>query len=108
MMWLGTHDVKFAKGAGFISGSLFSYFANRLWTFGYRSHLAGSALRFVMLYFLTLLVNIYVNELMLSFLSDFAYPVASAFLVATVLSATINFFGMHHFVFINANVNDTT
>jgi len=105
IVWTGLLETNLAKGAGFLMGTVFAYFANRLWTFGARAHVVGSAWRFVALYTLTLLVNIYVNLLMLSVLSDLFYPVQVAFVVATGLSATLNFLGMKYFVFVSRRMD---
>jgi putative flippase GtrA len=101
IVWTGLLETNLAKGGGFVTGTVFAYFANRLWTFGTRAHAAGSSWRFAALYTLTLFLNIYTNSLMLNSLSGLSYPVPAAFLIATGLSATINFLGMKHFVFVS-------
>ncbi len=108
IVWTGLLDTNLAKGAGFLTGTVFAYFANRLWTFGARAHAAGSAWRFAALYTLTLLINIYANALMLSVLSGLPYPVQAAFVIATGLSATVNFLGMKHFVFVSTRTGRAT
>ncbi len=100
IVWTELLETNLAKGTGFLTGTVFAYFANRLWTFDTRAHAAGSAWRFAALYTLTLLINIYANALMLSVLSGLPYPVQTAFVIATGLSATLNFLGMKHFVFV--------
>ena len=108
IVWTGLLETNLAKGAGFLTGTVFAYFANRLWTFGTRAHAAGSAWRFAALYTLTLLINIYANALMLSVLSGLPYPVQAAFVIATGLSATLNFLGMKHFVFVSTRPGEAT
>lgn len=108
IVWTGRLDTKLAKGAGFLTGTFFSYFANRLWTFGTRAHAAGSNWRFAALYALTLLINIYANAVILSVLSGIPYPIQVAFLIATGLSATLNFLGMKHLVFVNTRPGGAT
>ena len=108
IVWMGLFELNLAKGTGFVTGTVFAYFANRLWTFGARTHTAGSAWRFAVLYTLTLLANIYANALMLDVLVDLPYTVQTAFVIATGLSATLNFMGMKHFVFISAESGMTT
>ncbi len=100
IVWMGLLETNLAKGVGFLTGTIFAYFANHLWTFGPRGHAAGSVWRFAVLYTLTLLINICANALMLSILSDLPYPMQGAFVIATGLSATLNFLGMKHFVFV--------
>ncbi|MBJ9939179.1 GtrA family protein [Burkholderia multivorans] len=89
----------FAKAVGFIAGTVFAYFANRWWTFGHRRHASGSALRFIMLYALTLGGNVLVNHVVLFFIGERTGAVRLAFLFATGISAALNFLGMRLFVF---------
>jgi putative flippase GtrA len=91
------HD--WAKGIGFIAGTIFSYFANRGWTFGGASAGCATALRFSVLYGSTLLVNIYVNSVVLFALRASPFAVGAAFLAATFISAGLNFVGMKFLVF---------
>lgn len=90
-----------AKTAGFLAGTLFSYFANRFWTFGQKIYVAGSAWRFSLLYITTLLVNVVINSAALNFTSALI-----SFLVATGVSAVLNFLGMKFFVFKTTGVSE--
>lgn len=108
IVWTGLLETDLAKGAGFITGTVFAYFANRLWTFGTRTHTAGSTHRFAVLYAVTLLINIDVNSLMLGALTDLPYLVQAAFVIATGISATLNFLGMKYFVFISTRQGGAT
>lgn len=92
-------EVNVAKAVGFTTGTLFAYFANRFWTFGYKSHLMGSVLRFVLLYGSTLSANVLINALALSIITELSVAVQLAFLLATLVSASLNFLGMKYFVF---------
>lgn len=92
-------DVDTAKGIGFLTGTLFAYFANRFWTFGHQTYATGSVWRFVLLYFSTLMTNVTVNALALNALADAIVAVQIAFLLATAVSAILNFLGMKCFVF---------
>ncbi len=94
--WLG---VDLAKSLGFIAGAVFAYFANAFWTFQQTRTHTGHAWRFAVLYLLTLLANVAANALMLRVLPSGAAAVQLAFLVATGLSAGLNFAGMKWFVF---------
>lgn len=105
---VGLLETNLAKGVGFLTGTVFAYVANRLWTFGARAHAGGSVVRFAILYGITLLVNIYGNALMLSILYGFSYSVQVAFVIATGLSATLNFLGMKHFVFVGKQPDRAT
>lgn len=88
-----------AKGVSFITGTVFAYFANRFWTFGHTQHAAGSAWRFAVLYAVTLSTNVGINALALNALIFLPGAVQFAFLIATAVSATLNFVGMKSFVF---------
>ncbi|WP_194791197.1 GtrA family protein [Pseudomonas sp. UFMG81] len=91
--WL---PVDWAKGVGFLVGTVFAYFANRFWTFNAKVPAQGSVGRFVCLYACTLLANIAINRLALSTLGGI---VPLAFVLATGVSAVLNFLGMKFFVF---------
>lgn len=96
---LGFVGVDLAKGIGFIAGTLFAFFANRIWTFGHKNHVSGSIWRFLFLYSATLSANVLINALALEAFSKVVGVVQLAFLLATGVSATLNFIGMKWFVF---------
>lgn len=91
--------VDMAKATGFLIGTLFAYFSNRFWTFGHKPHLPGSAWRFAVLYASTLGANVLINSLALKLFADEIAATPLAFLVATGVSASLNFLGMKLFVF---------
>lgn len=95
----GVISVTFSKGGGFLAGTLFAYFANRFWTFGRTQHRPGTPWRFVLLYAMTLAANVTVNALFLQLLIDLRSAVHVSFVVATGISASLNFVGMKWFVF---------
>jgi putative flippase GtrA len=95
----GLCDTSVSKAFGFLVGSVFAFVVNCLWTFGDRDHRAGSWVRFGILYALTLFINIYINNIMLELTSFFDYSVHAAFLMATLVTAALNFLGMNYFVF---------
>lgn len=97
LLWAGV-DISLAKGIGFALGTVFAYFANRLWTF----RAAGGTQRFLLfslLYTATLATNVAVNDLFVWLLGESEPALIAAFLVATGLSATLNFLGMKFIVF---------
>ncbi len=96
---LGIWDASISKALGYIAGSLFAYLVNCFWTFGNRAHQENNYFWFCTLYALTLLINIYVNGSMLKLMPDYKYSVQAAFLIATAISASLNFLGMNYFVF---------
>ena len=68
LVWTQLLGVDSAKGLGFLTGTVFAYFANRFWTFGHKTHAVGSAWRFIILYSLTLATNVLVNAFLMSYL----------------------------------------
>jgi putative flippase GtrA len=99
----GLDSVNLAKGLSFIGGTIFAYFANRFWTFNQQTTGSGSVVRFSLVYLIGLLANIAINHLSIAWLSNFIsipeYTLLIAFLLATGVSATLNFIGMKFFVF---------
>lgn len=91
--------VDVAKATGFLTGTVFAYVANKVWTFGQARHAPGSLWRFALLYALTLGANVLINATALRALADIRFTVPAAFLLATGTSATLNFLGMKFFVF---------
>jgi Predicted membrane protein len=101
LIWMGLIGINMAKAAGFLIGTVFAYFANRFWTFGNKPHAPGSPWRFAILYAATLGANVFVNALVLVLLAGIATAIQVAFLLATGVSASLNFLGMKLFVFKN-------
>ena len=102
---LGLESINIAKGIGFISGTVFAYFANRFWTFKQQTTASGSLYRFTVVYIFGLISNIVVNYLSIRWFSNptIALDVTLfiAFILATGFSAALNFIGMKFFVFTN-------
>ena len=96
---IGLMGFDMAKATGFLIGTVFAYFANRVWTFGHKSHEPGSVWRFGVLYAVTLGMNVWVNALVLTGLEGTVFAMRAAFFLATGVSATLNFLGMKMFVF---------
>ena len=88
-----------AKGISFAAGTLFAYVINKQWTFEAASQSHRAIAPFCMLYLTSMALNIALNSWML------AHPVIPAaqwelaFLVATGISAIVNFVGMRTIVF---------
>ncbi len=99
LLWPGVLEIDISKAISFLVGTLFAYFANRFWTFGHKGRSARSAIRFVLLYSLTLGANVAINALILENLHGVLGVFYLAFLVATGVSAALNFVGMKLFVF---------
>lgn len=99
LVWTQFLTVDIAKGISFVFGTIFAYFVNKFWTFGHKRHAKGGVWRFSMLYATTLLTNVIVNALALNTLASLSWAVQISFLMATFISAAMNFIGMKYFVF---------
>ncbi len=108
LSWWGALSLDAAKAVGFVTGTVFAYFANRFWTFGRRRHVAGSMRRFALLYAFTLSTNVAINALILKVSFGLQGSVQFAFLIATAVSATTNFVGMKSFVFKEVGPSQST
>lgn len=106
--WLAVTSADVAKGFGFIVGTIFAYIANRYLTFAHKKSHDSSLLRFVILYIVSLAVNVLVNSLALKFSSGALLVLQFPFLLATGISATINFIGMKLIVFNSSSLNGTS
>ena len=98
LLFLG-FETDLAKAVSFINGAIFAYFANRGYTF--QSKRKG-LLRFILfsaLYILTLAINVGTDGLVLSILGTAQFFIIFAFLIATGLSAIINYIGMKYIIF---------
>jgi putative flippase GtrA len=107
LVWIDVISVDASKAFSFLVGSVFAYFANRVWTFGHKAHLPGSAWRFAILYAVALSTNVFVNSQTLTLLSGSFASIEIAFLLATLVSASLNFLGMKLFVFESKFVSKT-
>ena len=94
-------NVEVAKAIGFITGTIFSYLANRSWTFKHSASGISSITKFSIVYASTLAVNVIANSLLLKLLPHTSDSIKIAFFIATALSAALNFIGMKFFVFTN-------
>lgn len=101
IVWTTLLTPNLAKGVGFFAGTVFAYFANRYWTFERHPHHSGGTVRFFILYAATMITNMATNAKMLELLGIWNGAVQISFVVATAVSATLNFFGMKFFIFIH-------
>tara|TARA_B100000686_G_C16759486_1_gene957752 strand:- start:1766 stop:2116 length:351 start_codon:yes stop_codon:yes gene_type:complete len=88
-----------AKSLSFVTGTIFAYTMNRLWTFDRAG--GGSSVfgLFVILYIVTLTINVGVNSTVISLFDESELGRLIGFLAATGSSATLNFIGMKTIVF---------
>jgi putative flippase GtrA len=89
LLWTQLLDLYSAKGLGFLTGTIFAYFANRFWTFSHNNHAAGSFWRFFVLYIITLSVNVLVNSALISYL-PIQLPVLLGMLLSIIKLTIIN------------------
>ncbi len=87
-----------AKAAGFVVGTGLAYAANRRWTFRAR-HGHRRLGRFLVVYALTLGVNVATNSVLLEVLPSRAGAVTGAWAIAQALTSALNFVAMRHYVF---------
>ena len=94
-LWF-TVDV--AKSIGFLTACFCAYVANKSWTF---EATGGNAVatRFVVLYAVSMSVNVGINHYMLQNVGDMNTGFELSYIIATSCSATLNFVGMKFFVF---------
>lgn len=83
-----------AKGAAFICGTTFAYFANKNWTFRAGKGNSRQFAAFAMLYAASMTVNVGANSAVIAALGESFFGKAAAYCVALALSATMNFVGM--------------
>ena len=89
----------FSKGISFILGSIFSYVFNRIWTFNNSVHSYKKLFKFSILYISTLLINVFTNYFILLFFENYIFKIYIGFLIATLISASINYLVMKYFIF---------
>jgi len=93
------YDTHISKGISFSAGTVFAYFANSSYTF--QGSKRGSLIFFIfcLLYLSTLVINIVTNEIVLESMGRTDISFVFAFILATTLSAILNFIGMKYYVF---------
>jgi putative flippase GtrA len=87
------HDI--AKILSFILGTIVAFVINKYWTFERYKKSYKQIFQFIILYSVTLFVNVMINRSVL----DFTELVFLAFLIATGASTTLNFVGQKWWVF---------
>ena len=89
----------FSKGVGFVIGTIFSFFANGKLTFARKSLNYLILFKFLCLYSFSLFLNITINQLIMKSLLETSNFFWYAFVIATSVSALLNFIGMKFYVF---------
>ena len=88
-------SIDFSKFISFISGTFVAFLMNKFWTFEKKLIDFKEVIRFILLYSISLLVNVLINHS----INDLFNEVVIAFLIATACSASINFLGQKFWVF---------
>jgi len=92
-------DTYVSKGISFNVGAIFAFYANKKFTFKSKTKDSFKFILFLILYLATLGVNVSLNEIILSLIGKSELSLFIAFVIATMISATINFLGMKYIVF---------
>ena len=96
---IGLHTAP-AKAVGFTTGAIFSFFGNRSFTFRREASGGRKIIVFILLYMITLIFNVSINELGLYLMgSRSLLNLVIAWTVATGCSSIANFIGMKFLVF---------
>jgi polyisoprenyl-phosphate glycosyltransferase len=94
---IATHS---AKASGYVAGAVFGYFANRIFTFRVDRHWQWQeAGKFIGVYLFALVANVAANAGVIRIAGRTEIGLTAAFLVATAISATLNYLGMKRLVF---------
>ena len=92
-------NISIAKSIGFVFGTIFSFIANRKITFTVKNHFLGHLIRFSLLYFTSMILNVFVNSILLGLFANFKLKLEISFMIANIISAAINFTGLKYVVF---------
>ena len=91
-------SIVFSKLLAFITGAIFSYFFNKSWTFkSYGSR--RTIIKFIITYLNALIINVSMNNLLLSISKGGKTSIYFAFIISTLVSALFNYVCMSRLVF---------
>jgi putative flippase GtrA len=92
-----------AKGISYMAGMLVGFIGNKFWTFESRRKCVTEPASYILLYGVTLIVNIAVNggvlQLLYSYSVEPRFARIAAFLAATGLTTILNFVGLKFLTF---------
>ncbi len=103
LLMLVAVPVAIAKAIGFVSGTVYSFFMNRTFTFKHDSSNKEQVVGFVFVYTFTMGMNLVMNELGLLIFGTGEIGINISFVIAAFASAAVNFIGMKKFVFKSAH-----
>ena len=94
-----------ANGVAYISGMVYGFFANKNFAFEDRQLVTRKkVIRYISLHAFTLVVNMYINSVMLGLISGVPNDIPLSFLTAISISTILNFLGLKYFVFYHKNI----
>jgi putative flippase GtrA len=103
MLLCGVLDRASAKGISYLCGMLLGFVGNKYWTFSSRSRSVSEPVTYVVLYALTLGVNVLLNSGSLVLIRGFCESEQAAqlwaFFIATGTTTVLNFAGMKYVAF---------
>jgi putative flippase GtrA len=94
--------VPIAKGISYVAGMVFGFFGNKYWTFESAQKSIAEPITYLLLYAVTLGVNVAINSCVLARLSEPIGPKLAAgvaVLIATGTTTVLNFLGMRLLTF---------
>ena len=98
--------VYLSKTLSFLTGTLWSYQLNRTWTFNSGKPRFSQFIKYLIIHISSLVINVFINSLILKKMPEnyfLSYEIS--FFIATVTSATYNFFCIKNFIFKNIKLN---
>ena len=98
-LFLSGMSITNSKLIGFITGTIFAYFMNKNITFKSNKTSLTIFIFFIILYTISLCLNVFTNNLFLDLLNFINYSFIFAFCIATIFSATLNYVIMNFFLF---------
>lgn len=98
-LFLSGMSITNSKLIGFIAGTIFAYFMNKNITFKSNKKSLTIFIFFIMLYTISLCLNVFTNNLFLDLLNFINHSFIFAFCIATIFSATLNYVIMNYFLF---------
>lgn len=88
-----------AKAVGYVSGTIYSFYVNRSFTFKTDSSNREQVISYLFIYVLSMFLNTGMNHAGLTLLGTGELGINASFVVAAVTSAAFNFVCMKRFVF---------
>ena len=89
----------FSKSIGFLTGTIFSFYVNKKYNYKIIGKTYKYLSNYLLLYFSTMTLNVFVNKYLIIILLNHFYRIQISFLIATSISASINYLGMNFLVF---------